>query len=162
MRMRYFVRAVKYFITICLLTALILTVLAMLGLVSKDIHVMFRDGWKSVGYTALMFAAVSALYPKFKYTRRQVCLTGETAGIRPLVEAEMQRRGFMLEEASEEKITFRKASFSARLGRFFEDRVTFERIVNGYDVEGLTRDVVLIANALAYSARERDGEAPKE
>ena len=46
--MKYIVRALKYFAYITLLMVLLLAVLVALGMVSSDVDVMFRNGWKSV------------------------------------------------------------------------------------------------------------------
>ena len=156
--MRYLLRSLKYFLTICAITALLLWVLGLLGLVGRDVDTLFEKGWTSVGYILLMFAAVSLVYPKLKYTRRPVFLPGETAEIRPVVEREMAARGFRIERDGDEELTFRRADFAPRLNRFFEDRITFTRVADGYEVEGLTRDVVLIVNSLAY---RRSGDAEK-
>ena len=58
--MKYLVRALKYFVQISLIMALILGALMLSGVISKDINVAFQKGWTSVGYIALMFAGVSA------------------------------------------------------------------------------------------------------
>ena len=46
--MTYIRRALKYFIQISLLLAVIIGVLMATGMVSKDIAVAFQHGWKSV------------------------------------------------------------------------------------------------------------------
>ena len=61
--MRYLIRAFKYFIQITVIMTVVIAALMLLGLVSRDIGVAFRQGWKSIGYILLMFAGVSAVYP---------------------------------------------------------------------------------------------------
>ena len=60
--MRYFVRAVKYFIYFSLIFALIILVLVLLGLAGQDQGGILRDGWKSVGQIAFLFGAVAAVF----------------------------------------------------------------------------------------------------
>ena len=157
--MRYLIRAVKYFISICVLLVVILGVLALLGFIGRDVNSIFEKGWTSVGWIALMFAAVSAVYPRIKYTRRSLLLPGSDEEVRPLVEAEMERRGFRPERERDGEWHFRRTSFLLRLNRFFEDRIRFIRTADGYEVEGLTRDVVLIVNSLVYRS---GGDAENE
>ena len=47
--MKYIVRACKYFVTVSLTLALVLGVLMLIGAVSTDINVLFKEGWKSLG-----------------------------------------------------------------------------------------------------------------
>ena len=61
--MKYIVRAVKYFIYICVLVSIILLVMVLAHFVSSDINVMFKEGWKSVAKIALVFAGIAAIYP---------------------------------------------------------------------------------------------------
>ena len=61
--MTYLRRAVKYFIQVSLLSAVIIGVLMATGYVSKDINVALPHGWKSVWWVLACFAAISLSYP---------------------------------------------------------------------------------------------------
>ena len=45
--MKYLRRAVKYFIQMTFVVVIIMAALMLLGVVSPDINVAFRSGWKS-------------------------------------------------------------------------------------------------------------------
>ena len=154
--MKYIVRAVKYFISVCVLAALIILVLVLLGYVSSDVDVMFQQGWKSIGYIAIMFAVVSAIYPRFGYKKRLAGALGDFADLRPGVVSYMEEHGYVLESEDEEKMTFRSRSVLNRIFRVWEDRVTIEKTLGGFEVEGLTRDVYRIVYGLEYKLRQPD------
>ena len=154
--MRYIIRAFKYFIQITVIMTVVIAALMLLGLVSRDIGVAFRQGWKSIGYILLMFAGVSAVYPYFGYARRSVDLKGSFAEIRDGIVEVMKARGYVLEKEEGEHLSFRLSSPAARLARLWEDRLTFTRELGGYSVEGLNKDLVRVVNALRYRFRGED------
>ena len=158
--MRYLIRAVKYFVFICLFVAFILLILALIGAVSSDIDVMFDQGWVSVGKIALMFAVVAAIYPRFGYKTQLAHVLGELDGLRGDVIRVMEERGYTLESENDGTMTFRSRSVLNRIFRLGEDRVTVTKTLGGFEVEGLARDIVRIVFALEYKLRDPD--APQE
>lgn len=156
--MKYLVRAFKYFLMVSILLAVILGVLILTGVLSSDINVIFKDGWKSVGWIALMFALVSLVYPRFGYASRGLAVPGAYEELRPVIVEYMRQRGYSLEKEEGENLTFRLDSFSGRLARSFEDRITFTRDLGGFSIEGLNRDVVRILYALEYKLKHNTEE----
>ena len=98
--MKYIVRVLKYFVFILVVMALILLVLSLLGVVGRGVDAMFRDGWKSVGQIALMFLAVSAVYPRFGFCKRGAIVSGTYDEIRPGLVRFMAERGYVLGKMS--------------------------------------------------------------
>jgi len=155
--MKYLVRVLKYFVFITVVMALILFVLAQLGIVEKDVNAMFRNGWDSLWQIGLMFLVVSAVYPRVGFCRRGARIPGTYEEIRPGLVRYMAERGYEIETEEGENLTFRRKGFLARLGKLlFEDRITFERDRAGYYIEGRTKDVVRIISGLEHIFR--DGE----
>lgn len=154
--MKYFLRAVKYFLGICILFTLIIGALMLAKVVSTDINVLFRAGWKSVGLIALMFLCVSAVYPKFGYAKRHASVAGEDAEMRPAVKEFFQGRGYVLESETPEQMTFRSGSTWHRITTFGEDRITVTPEFGGYGVEGLGRDIVRLISGLEYKLRAKE------
>lgn len=154
--MRYIIRAVKYFVYICVLVAIILAVLVLLKLVSPDINVMFRNGWKSVGLIAAMFAGVSAFYPLFGYTKRLAAVLGEIDGLREDVVKYMEAKNYFLESENDGKMVFRSRSFLTKL--IWDDRITIEKGLGGFYVEGSSREVTKIVSGLEFKFRNLDIE----
>ena len=156
--MKYFIRAVKYFIYICVLVTIVLTVLVLIHAVSPDINVMFKEGWGSVAKIAIVFAAISAIYPIFGYRKVLAGVLGELDGLRGDVVSYMEERGYRLESESGEVMTFRSRSPLNRFFRVWEDRITVTKTLGGFDIEGLSRDVTHIASALEYKFRNSESE----
>jgi len=157
--MKYAVRALKYFLYISVILTLILGGLMLVGAVSTDIDKVFKEGWKSLGWIALMFACVSAVYPKFGYAKRPAAIPGETAEIRDGIIAYMQSRDYVLEKTEGDDMTFRSRSFLFRLFRVWEDRITLTRELGGYQVEGPNRDIVRIVYGLEERFRNKEAQS---
>ena len=156
--MKYIVRAVKYFIYICVLVSIILLVMVLAHFVSSDINVMFKEGWKSIAKIALVFAGIAAIYPLFGYRRLLAGVLGELGGLRDGVVRCMEEGGYRLESEDGETMTFRSRSLLNRIFRVWEDRITVTKTLGGFEVEGLSRDVARIVPALEYRFRNPDSE----
>ncbi|MBP5335135.1 MAG: hypothetical protein J6Y61_05025 [Bacteroidales bacterium] len=148
--MKYIVRALKYFVYISLIVTVILLILMALKLVSPDINVMFRNGWGSVLQIAIMFLAVSAIYPKFGYAKRGVRIPGSYSEIRDKVVSFMEERGYELETEEGENLTFRLRNRFNRAARTWEDRITLTRELAGFYMEGISKDVARLASAMEF------------
>lgn len=153
--MKYLIRSVKYFIYICLIVGIVLTIFVAAGFVSPDINVMFKNGWKSVWMILAMFACVSCFYPRFGYTKRRVNITGDLAEKRGELLSLMQERGYVLESEEAGAFRFRSRSTLHRITRMWEDRITIESGIGVY-IEGLTKDVLRVANAIEYRFPDKE------
>jgi hypothetical protein len=151
--MKYIVRALKYFVYISLIVTVIMLILVALKLVSPDVNVMFREGWGSILKIAVMFLAVSAIYPKFGYAKRGVRINGSYAEIRDGVVAFMEERGYELETEEGENMTFRLRNKFNRAARTWEDRITLTRELAGFYMEGISKDVARLASGLEFKFR---------
>lgn len=157
--MKYLIRALKYFVYITCLMVLLLVALIALGMVSSDVNVMFRNGWQSVWMILGMFFLVALIYPRFGYTRRAAHIPGSYEEIRDGVVRYMEDHGYKLESEEGENLSFISRSVLKRAFRIWEDRITLEREVAGFYVEGLTRDVTRIVYGLEFKFRNPDEEA---
>ena len=156
--MKYFIRAVKYFFYFTILFVVIMAALVFIGVVKADVSLMFRDGYKSLWQIALLFAFVSAFYPRFGFIKRSVILKGEYSDLRGGIIEYMEMRGYRLESEDGENMTFRLRSKFSALFKMFEDRITMARELGGFEVEGLTKEVVRIVGGLEYKFRVLDEE----
>ena len=105
--MKYFVRSVKYFFYFTFLFVVIMAALVLIGVVKPDVSLMFRDGYKSLWQIALLFAFVSAFYPRFGFIKRSAIINGEFSDIRGGIIEYMEARGYRLESENGENMTFR-------------------------------------------------------
>lgn len=156
--MKYLVRAIKYFFYFSFLFVVIMAALVFIGAVKADVSLMFRDGYKSLWQIALLFAFVSAFYPKFGFIKRSAVITGEYSDIRGGIIEYMEARGYRLESEDGENLTFRLRSKFSALFKMFEDRISLTREPGGFEVEGLTKEVVRIVGGLEYKFRILDEE----
>ena len=142
--MRYFLRAVKYFIQMSVILALVIGILMVSGMVDKDINKAFSQGWTSVGWIALMLGGFSALYPMLGYRKRT--LDASKAGEDPLakVQEALEERGYRLERQENNQATFRSQSVYNRITRLGEDRITATLEGGTLTLEGLARDLARI------------------
>ncbi len=146
--MKYIVRALKYFVHLTVLLALLIVILALMGLVPGDIDRIFINGTQSIGQMALIVALFAIVYPRLGYTTRNVYIKGSSEEIEPRLDGFMRSRHYVLVKKDEDKLLYRKASVPERILKMGEDTVTFTRVINGYALEGSTKDVVRLDTGL--------------
>lgn len=146
--MRYLVRSVKYFFYLLIILSLMIGVLMSLHLVESDLDKLFVNGRDSLWQIALLMAVFSAVYPRFGYTTRFVPLAGSFPELRPGALETMQDAGYVLEKETEDTLCFRRRSPLSRAMKMFEDRVTLTHALGGWNIEGHSRDVMVIASKL--------------
>ncbi len=146
--MRYFLRAVKYFIQMSVILTLIIGILMMTGMVDKDIDKAFSQGWASVGWIALMLAGFSALYPLLGYRKRT--LDASKAGSDPLakVQQALEQKGYKAVREAGNRIEFRSTSAYMRITRLGEDRITATLEGGTLTLEGAAKDLARITFAV--------------
>lgn len=154
--MRYIVRSVKYFIHFSLICAVIVIALALIGAVEGNINAIFSEGYDSIWKIALFFVAVAAVYPKVGFMTRGMDIDGEWADIRSGVLEYMTERGYVLENEGEGTVTFRFRSFTGKLSRMYEDRITLTKTDGGYQMEGLRKDVLRLVMGLEHRLSSKE------
>ena len=151
--MTYLRRALKYFIQISLLLAVIIGVLMATGMVSKDIAVAFQYGWKSVWWVLACFAAISLSYPFLGYQKRKINVNGDPALAKDGIIEAMKGRGYVLADEADGVLKFHLSSPLNRAARMWEDTITLSPVLGGWEVEGLTRDLVRVIGSIEYYFR---------
>lgn len=146
--MKYLVRAVKYFIYFSVMCTAIVTILVFIGAVEGDINSIFEEGTRSIGKIAMFFALVAAVYPKVGFICRYMPIRGSWNEIGPQVIGYMKDRRYTLESESGEKVTFRFNSTTGRISKMLEDRITLTATAEGWQMEGLRKDVLRLASGL--------------
>ena len=146
--MKYLVRAVKYFIYFSVMCTVIVTILVFIGAVEGNIDSIFEEGTKSIGKIAIFFALVAAVYPKLGFICRDMPVKGPWNEIGPQVVGFMKERRYTLESESEGKVTFRFKSTAGRISKMLEDRITLTPTAQGWQMEGLRKDVLRLSSGL--------------
>ena len=151
--MTYLRRAVKYFIQVSLLSAVIIGVLMATGYVSKDINVALPHGWKSVWWVLACFAAISLSYPFLGYQKRKINVNGDPALAKDGIVEAVKGRGYVLADEADGVLKFHLSSPLNRAARMWEDTITLSPILGGWEAEGLTRDLVRVVGSIEYYFR---------
>lgn len=146
--MRYIIRAAKYFLYLVIILCLIILIMVKLKLVDGDINSMFIHGYDSIWQMALIVAVFAAVYPKFGYGRRNVTIHGSDEDVFPVLEKVMEDRGYKVERKDADGTRFIRASVAARAMRMWEDRISAARSIDGFELEGPTKDIVRIISAV--------------
>lgn len=148
--MRYIVRSLKYFVRLAVILVIVLAILMLAKLVPSNIEELFVNGYNSLWQIALLILVFAAIYPRFGYCSRRVIVPGSDEETRPLLDSVMRSHGYAQEQRSDGKLCYRKTATGDRMSRLWEDRITVDRLVTGYELEGRTKDVVILVNALTY------------
>ena len=151
--MTYLRRALKYFIQITLILAVILLVLMVSGMVSWDMDIAFQHGWKSVWWILAAFAAMSLAYPFFGYQKRKINVVGDPADYKDGIVQALSARGYVLKDDRDGALTFRLSSPVSRAFRMWEDTVTLTPVLGGFEAEGLSRDLVRVVSSIEQQFR---------
>lgn len=146
--MKYIVRAVKYFIYFSLVCAVIVTILVLIGAVEGDINSIFEEGYRSVGKIAIFFALVAAVYPKLGFISRDIAEGKSWDEMKEQTVEFMSERRYSLESESPERVTFRFRGLAGRLSKMLEDRITLTKTAQGWQIEGLRKDVIRLSIGL--------------
>lgn len=149
-------RALKYFIQTCLLLVIILAVLMLSGMVSKDISVAFQHGWTSVWWILALFAVMALVYPFFGYQKRMIHVKGDPALAKDGIAEALRGRGYVLANETDGILKFHLASPVARAFRMWEDTITLTPVLGGWEAEGLSRDLVRVISSIEQYFRNRD------
>ena len=143
--MKYTIRAIKYFFYFAIITTLIITALVLIGAVESDINAIFEGGYTALWKIALFYAAIAAVYPKVGFINRKVEVNREWGEIREETISFFADRRYEVESESDGKITFRVKGTHGKLAKMFEDRVTVTRVFDGYEFEGLRKDILRLS-----------------
>ena len=146
--MRYFVRAVKYFLYLLVILALVIAVLVISGMVDGDLSTMFVNGYDSYWQIALIAAALAALYPRMGYCTRTAHVFGEPSEAKSRLDKVMGLHGYKLEKSSDHTFCDIKRSPFTRALKMWEDKLTCTVTAAGVEIEGSTKDVVRIISGL--------------
>ena len=148
--MKYFVRSVKYFIYFSLLCSFIVYALVLTGMASGDINEIFEGGYNAIWKIAVFFALVAAVYPKFGFITRKIDTDRSWDEVKSTAAEYLKAARYVVENESDDTITFRFSSMTGRLTKMFEDRITISRTGAGITMEGLRKEVFRMASALEY------------
>ena len=76
--------------------------------------------------------------------------------IRPEVINFMKERQWDLESDSDKVMTFRARGFVGKLSKMYEDRLTLTKSEEGYQLEGLRKDVMRLATGLEHRLNSQE------
>ncbi len=145
--MRYFIRAVKYFLYFTVIFVAIISVLVLTGAAEGNISTMFIGGYSALWKIAIFFAVIAAIYPSVGFMTRTAATAGSWEENKDRVMTFMTNREYVLEASGVGTMTFRKTGVS-RFTRMYEDRITLTAKIGGIEVEGLRKDVMRIVTGL--------------
>jgi len=146
--MKYFVRAVKYCIYLAIMLTIFIVILSALGLVGTNLNDIFVNGSKSLLQIGGILLVFGAIYPALGFGKRTAYVTGSYEEVREGVVELMHDRGYVLEKEEGQTMCFRIKSPVIRLFRMFEDRVTMEKTLSGFQLEGPVKDLTRVVSGL--------------
>ena len=151
-------RALKYFIQATLTITVILGILMLMGVISKDISVAFQHGWTSVWWILALFAVMALVYPFFGYQKRMIHVKGDPALAKDGIAEALRGRGYVLANETDGILKFHLASPVARAFRMWEDTITLTPVLGGWEAEGLSRDLVRVISSIEQYFRNKDND----
>ena len=151
-------RALKYFIQATLTITVILGILMLMGVISKDISVAFQHGWTSVWWILALFAVMALVYPFFGYQKRMIHVKGDPALAKDGIAEALRGRGYVLADETDGVLKFHLAAPLNRAFRMWEDTITLTPVLGGWEAEGLSRDLVRVISSIEQYFRNKDND----
>jgi len=151
--MKYLIRALKQFVYLTVILTLIIFILVKAGYVEADLSKIFVNGYDSFWQIGLIIAVFAGIYPRIGYSTRRAVAPGSDEEVLPGLKEVMEDHGYRLAEETDGKMLFVKRAPLTRMVKMWEDTVTVSRTLNGFSLEGLTKDVVRVVSALEYKFR---------
>lgn len=150
-------RSLKYFIQITFIFAVAIGILMLSNMASKDVETAFRHGWQSVYMILGFFALISLVYPRFGYGKREIKASGDPSDYWKTIEETLDFRGYVpAGETPEGGRKFKLKSGVSRVARLWEDTITINPVLGGFQAEGLTRDLIRVVSALDHKINSYD------
>ena len=146
--MKYLVRSIKYFFYFSIVCTLIITALVLIGAVEGNVDAIFEEGYRSVIKIAIFFLLVAAVYPKLGFITRTLETDKSWNEIRETAVNYMAENRYEIESETPDMVTFRIKGTVGRLTKMYEDRITFTRTGQGWNLEGLRKDAFRLASGL--------------
>lgn len=146
--MNYFLRSLKYFVSLCVLCAALMALMLATGTsalsLDDTLYVMFH----TTRYLTLLgaIAVLAAFYPRFGFIRRRV--EGDMARHRQQIVNAFHSAGFSLESEADGRMTFRAEGFAHRLMLLFEDRIEVSQEGPCILLDGIRRGVARVGYRL--------------
>ena len=156
--MKHLVRSIKYFFYFAILFSLIIAALVLIGAVEGNINEILEGGYGSLWKIAIFFAMVAAVYPKLGFITQDIQTGKSWSEARKDIMEYMTERNYCLESENEGTVTFRLKGTAGRLSKMFEDRLTLKKTEDGFQLEGLRKDVMRLAMGLENRLNLQDAE----
>lgn len=146
--MKYIIRAIKYFLYLAILLTVFVLLLYAFNFVGGSVDQIFKNGVQSIKQIAIVIAVFSAVYPALGYGKRSVLIVGSYNEVRPGVIETMENLGYKLVKEEGENLSFVKRGAVQRVIAMYEDKMTFSRVMNGFEIEGRVKNQVRVISAL--------------
>ncbi len=158
--MKYFLRSVKYLITLVIFLAVFIAIMV---LFSKNMSFsqifdpevgLFRanQGWKMLGFLAVF----AAIYPLISFIKKDVTFNGSFADKKAAIMEIFVNQGYVPISEDSDNIIFRKAKKGARLSRMFEDKVILTKGDSIVTLDGYRKDIYRLASGIEYAISRED------
>ena len=149
-------RGAKYFLMLCVLYVVIVTVLCATGMSAVPVERMGYEltrTWRG-GLLLLMALGLAYTYPLTGFVRRKTEAAIDRD--RDVIVSTFAAAGFVLTNESEQCMTFRAASAVRRLRLLWEDEIRVSRDAEGGSViDGIRRVAVPVALRIEAAVRNR-------
>lgn len=155
---KYLIRAVKYFLALCVLYAIIMALMFLTDTSLLSPAETFRALVRSTRGQVLIAAVVllAALYPRFGFITRQTI--GRLSDDREQIINAFASEGFRLVRESDAEMIFRGDSFVKRLSLLFEDEIRVTQNGEWITLDGIRRGVARVYYRLdSYLMRKNTG-----
>ncbi len=142
--MNYFSRAIKYFLSLCIIYAAVVYAMSFAGVSVLTPQETFGSlvGTSRGIIMIIAILALSFSYPVFGFMRQEV--SGDMEIDRDAIIAAFAAYGFSLKSEGEGEMIFHNDNLIKKITFLFEDKITVSQVGNKLVVEGIRRAVPIV------------------
>ncbi len=142
--MKYFSRAFKYLISLCVVYLAVIYLMSLTGMSimtpSQTLQALYSSQRGIIMVIAIL--ALSISYPVFGFMRKEI--SGDLVKNREAIINSLAVNGFKLKSESRGEMLFESSNFLKKFTFLFEDEIVISQVGDKLVVEGIRRGVALI------------------
>lgn len=157
--MKYFIRSVKYFLSLCVLCIALMALMLVTGNSALSLDDTLYAMFHTDRYAMLLGAMIvlAAVYPKFGFVVRKV--EGDVEQNREQIINALRTSGFSLRSEADGVMTFRADGFMQKIMLLGEDEIKVSQYEQWIAVDGIRRGVARVIYRLdSYIAMNNRNE----
>lgn len=146
--MRYIIRAIKYYIYICILCTILVLCIGFIKNTGFNPELLFKDGYYSILYCLGFLALISCFYPMLGYCKQNIVCRKDFESAKGDICSVILNKGYVLSDDKGDRLVFKSTNLYKSITKLGEDKIYVSKISGGIEIDGIRTDVVRLKISL--------------